>query len=57
MQAIIALTEGRRGPSFNHYKTAAEGLMGLTWPMCSTPNSGACPSSAQQWPIFAVINS
>ena len=59
VQAIIALADGRRGPSFNHYKTAAEGLMGLTWPLCSTPNSGAStsPDSAQKCPTFAVFRS
>ena len=41
MQAAMGLTEGRRGGTFNHYKTAADALQGLSWVLYSGPACGA----------------
>ena len=41
MQAAQALTEGRRGACFNHYKAAADSLQALSWVLYSGPACGA----------------
>lgn len=41
LQAAQALTEGRRGPAFNHYKAAADALQSLSWVVYTGPNCGA----------------
>ncbi len=40
LQAAQALTEGRRGPAFNHYKAAADALQSLSWVVYTGPNCG-----------------
>ena len=47
LQAAQALTEGRRGPAFNHYKAAADALQSLSWVVYAGPNCGA--PSARGW--------
>ena len=47
LQAAQALTEGRRGPAFNHYKAAADALQSLSWVVYTGPNCGMrCSASA-----------
>ncbi len=41
LQAAQALTEGRRGPAFNHYKAAADALQSLSWVVYTGPSCGA----------------
>jgi len=47
LQAAQALTEGRRGPAFNHYKAAADALQSLSWVVYTGPDCGMrCSASA-----------
>ena len=48
MQAAQALTEGRRGAAFNHYKAAAEALQALSWVVYSGPSCGGGTHIASQ---------
>ena len=40
LQAAQALTEGRRGPAFNHYKATADAMQSLSWVVYTGPNCG-----------------
>eukprot|EP00798_Chlamydomonas_sp_ICE-L_P025915 gene25915-11591_t len=43
--AVAKLTEGRRGPSFNHFKSLSESLQAFSWLFYTGPNCGlAAPS-------------